>query len=191
PAAVAAAAARAAGAWTNDPVRAQRVRSVAPRLKSHLQVYFPTYMIPAKFLVVDSWPLRRDGTLDRSGLPLPVTLPADEAAAQREPSTETERAIAKIWADALGLDRIGVHDDFFSLGGHSLLGVEVVEKVRDVYDVDLPLGRLFESPTVAAAAAYIDGVQAEGPAAPKLASIQRVDRSGYRTRRARETTATR
>ncbi|MEO5877874.1 MAG: phosphopantetheine-binding protein, partial [Streptosporangiaceae bacterium] len=180
-------AAQSPAAWTNDPVRAARIRAATPQLRSHLQVYFPTYMIPAKFMVVDGWPLHPDGTLDRSRLPLPVTLPADAAAAQREPSTETERAIAKIWADALGLDHIGVHDDFFSLGGHSLLGVEVVEKVRDVYEVDLPLGRLFESPTVAAAAEYIDGVQAGGDSAPKIASIKPIDRSSYRTRRARAT----
>ncbi|MEW2399418.1 condensation domain-containing protein [Streptomyces sp. NPDC046862] len=179
-------AAQPPGEWTNDPVRAARIRSVSPQLRSHLQVYFPTYMIPSAFVMVDDWPLHLDGTLDHTRLPLPVTLPADEAAAQREPATETEKAIAKIWADALGLDRIGVHDDFFALGGHSLLGVEVVEKVREVYDVDLPLGRLFESPTVAAAAEYIDGVQATGDGAPKLVPIQRIDRSSYRTRRNRE-----
>lgn len=173
--------------WTNDPVRAARIRLATPHLRSHLQVYFPAYMIPSRFLVLGQWPLQRDGMLDRTALPLPVTLPADEAAAQREPSTETERAIAKIWADALGLDHIGVHDDFFALGGHSLLGAEVVEKVRDVYDVDLPLGRLFESPTVAAAAEYIDGVHASGgPSAPELGSIQRIDRSTYQTRRAKQ-----
>jgi hypothetical protein len=159
---------------------------VAPRLKARLQTYFPTYMIPSRFLVVDAWPLALDGTLDRAALPLPVDSAADAQAASREPTTETERMIAKIWSEALGIDQIGVHDDFFSLGGHSLLGAEVVESVREIYDVDLPLGRLFESPTVAAAAEYIDGLETAEEGAPKLGAIQRIDRSGYRTRRARE-----
>jgi len=166
-------------------VRAARIRAVTPQLRSHLQLYFPPYMVPAHLRVVDEWPLRH-GVLDRAALPLPLAAAANAAAADREPSTETERAVARIWADALGLDRIGVHDDFFALGGHSLLGAEVVEKVRDVYDVDLPLGRLFESPTVAAAAEYVDGVLAAGgEAAAALTAIRPVDRSAYRTERAR------
>jgi acyl carrier protein len=166
-------------------VRSARIAAVTPQLRSHLQVYFPTYMVPGHVVVLDGWPLGRTGRSTRAALPLPVLLP-DAAAAQREPATETERTIARIWADALGVDHIGVHDDFFSLGGHSLLGAEVVERVRDVYDVDLPLGRLFESPTVAAAAEYVDGVQsAGGSAAASLGSIKRIDRSSYRTRRAR------
>lgn len=87
-----------------------------------------------------------------------------------------------MWSAALGVDRVGVHDDFFALGGHSLLGSEVMDTVRQEYKVDVPLGLLFESPTIAAVAAYVDEQLARPSEA--VAPIQRVDRSALRSRRA-------
>jgi acyl carrier protein len=170
----------------NDPVRAARRRTAVAALRGHVLERLPGYLVPAHVVVLDRWPLDRAGRLDRTALPRPAARAAADLAA-REPRTDTERAIAKIWADALGVDSIGVHEDFFSLGGHSLLGAEVVELVRDVYEVDLPLGRLFEAPTVAAVAEYVDKALA-APAASATAAaggIERIDRGDYQTRRAR------
>jgi acyl carrier protein len=174
-------------ALANDPVRAARRRTAVAALRGHVLERLPGYLVPAHVMVLDSWPLDRAGRLDRAALPRPAARAAADLAA-REPRTDTERAIAKIWADALGVDTIGVHEDFFSLGGHSLLGAEVVELVRDVYEVDLPLGRLFEAPTVAAVAEYVDKALAAPSETVTVASggIERIDRGGdYRTRRAR------
>ncbi len=168
----------------NDPVTAARRRTATVALRGHLQERLPGYLVPGRFVLLAGWPLDRAGTLDRAALPAPAARAAADAVG-REPRTDTERAIAKIWSDALGLDTIGVHDDFFTLGGHSLLGAEVVEQVRDVYEVELPLGRLFEAPTVAAVAGYVDQCLTRPGASPAVAPIGRIDRSDYQTRRAR------
>ena len=169
---------------SNDPRRAIRVKAAVPALKTSLRERHPSHALPADVVVLREWPLLADGTIDVAGLPEPDRTLREEAKASRGPSTETEQRIADIWADALGLDRIGVFDDFFSLGGHSLMGAEVVERVRAVYDVELPLGRLFESPTVASVAEYVDGALAESGPAASTAPITRVDRNSYRKRRA-------
>ena len=169
---------------SNDPRRAIRVKAAVPSLKTSLRERHPSHALPADVVVLREWPLRADGTIDVAGLPEPDRTLREEAKASRGPSTETEQRIADIWADALGLDRIGVFDDFFSLGGHSLMGAEVVERVRAVYDVELPLGRLFESPTVASVAEYVDGALAESGPAASTAPITRIDRDSYRKRRA-------
>jgi non-ribosomal peptide synthetase component F/SAM-dependent methyltransferase len=167
--------------WANQPLAAIRARTAAPRLRGHLQERFPGYAVPGHLLVVEKFPTGRDGILDPAALPQP-DLVAAAAEAKREPGTETEKALARIWAEALGVDRIGVHDDFFALGGHSLLGAEVIERVRHDYRVDVPLGRLFESPTIASVAAYVDD-QLSRPR-EETAPIRRQDRASLQRRRA-------
>ena len=166
--------------WANQPLAATRARTAAPRLRGHLQERFPGYAVPGHLLVVEAFPTGRDGTLDPAALPRP-DLVAAAAEAQREPGTETEKTLARIWAEALGVDRIGVHDDFFALGGHSLMGAEVIERVRHDYRVDVPLGRLFESPTIASVAAYVDD-QLSRPR-EEVAPIRRQDRASLQRRR--------
>ncbi|MFJ8044033.1 condensation domain-containing protein [Kitasatospora sp. NPDC096147] len=168
----------------NDPLRAMRIKAVLPEIQQELAGRHPGYAVPAELIVVREWPLRADGTVDPAKLPAADRAAREQAKISRDPSTETERVIAEIWADALGLDRIGVTDDFFSLGGHSLMGAEVVERVRAVYEVELPLGTLFEAPTVASSAEYVDGqLAATGQGGAGSAPIGRVDRDGYRRKR--------
>jgi acyl carrier protein len=181
--------AQPSGPAANDPRRAVRIKAAVPALRTVIRERHPVHAVPADIVVLREWPLLPDGTIDVANLPEPDRTAREEAKATREPSTETERRIADIWADALGLDRIGVFDDFFSLGGHSLMGAEVVERVRAVYDVELPLGRLFESPTVASVAEYVDGALAASGPTPSTAPITRVDRDSYRRKRAESATA--
>ncbi|MFI1445272.1 condensation domain-containing protein [Streptomyces fructofermentans] len=168
------------GALVNDPLAVTRVRGAVARLRRRLQERLPAHAVPAHILVVPEFPLDRAGSADRAALPGP-DLAAAAAEAHREPSTATEATLAGIWSEALGVDRVSVHDDFFALGGHSLLGSEVMDRVRQEYAVDVPLGLLFESPTIAAVAAHVD----ERLAAPRgsAAPIQRIDRSAQRRRR--------
>lgn len=85
------------------------------------------------------------------------------------PRTETEKALAIIWSELLKVENIGINDDFFDLGGQSLMAIRVVSRVRDVFEVDLPLRNIFECPTVAGLAEIIDGLswlaKADRPAA--------------------------
>jgi len=165
----------------NDPLAAIRTRGLLPRLHSHLQEHLPAYAVPRHVIAVGRFPTDRRGRIDLAALPVP-DLDAAAAEARRGPQSDTEVAIAAIWSDALGVDRMSVHDDFFSLGGHSLLGAEVIEHVRARYDVDVPLGRLFEAPTVAAVASYVDE-QLANPR-QRVAPIRRLGRDDHRRRRA-------
>ena len=113
-------------------------------------------MIPAAFVVLEALPLTLNGKIDRSKLP-----PPDGARPKIDrdfvlTAHEIEELVAQIWCELLKFDRIGVHDNFFELGGHSLLATRVVARLRSNFQVDLPLRKLFELPTVAGLAEYID-----------------------------------
>jgi amino acid adenylation domain-containing protein len=116
-------------------------------LREHLSRDLPEYMIPSAFVSLTALPLTPNGKLDRKALPAPN----QSAVATREyeaPIGETERAIAAIWQDLLGLDRIGRHDHFFELGGHSLLAVRLVTRLRASLGVDIALRDVFAQPTL-------------------------------------------
>jgi acyl carrier protein len=89
------------------------------------------------------------------------------------PRTEIERMVAQIWEELLGVDRVGVHDDFFTLGGHSLLGTQIMSRVRAAFAVDLSLTALFAAPTVSALSARVEAGQRAGGAAESMADLVR------------------
>ncbi|MFD8532622.1 amino acid adenylation domain-containing protein, partial [Streptosporangium canum] len=106
----------------------------------------PAYMVPSAFVVMDALPLNHNGKIDRHALPAPAW--REPAAVKQPPRTEAEELVAEIWAEVLGLDRIGVHDDFFALGGNSLLAIRVVSRIRAAVDLEIPVDAVFSSPTV-------------------------------------------
>ncbi len=126
----------------------------AEQLRTHMAALLPPVMIPSAFLPVERIPLTRNGKADRRALPPPEWAPG----AAREPvppRTPAERTIAAIWSSFLGFDRIGIHDSFFQLGGHSLMATGVVARMMDSLAVDLPISLLFEKPTIAELAAEV------------------------------------
>jgi acyl carrier protein len=128
-------------------------------LRQFLQQRLPEYMLPAAFVFLEALPLTPNGKVDRRGLPLPdPTRPTLEEAFV-EPRTPVERALAGIWAEVLGLKQVGAMDNFFELGGHSLKATQVMSRVRGAFDVELPLRRFFETPTVAGLAMAIEDRQ--------------------------------
>jgi amino acid adenylation domain-containing protein len=139
------------------------VSLTAGELREDLRRRLPDYMVPTAFAVLAALPLTPNGKLDRAALRAPAaTLSADGSAAPRD---LLEMRLARLWESALGVERIGIHDDFFALGGHSLLAVMLLAKVREELGRDLPLTVLFQAPTVARLAAVLrDRVApAEGP----------------------------
>jgi acyl carrier protein len=121
----------------------------APDLHDFVKKRLPDYMVPSAFVILDALPLTTTGKVDRRALPAPSRTREDDAQAIVLPRTSLEEAIAAIWQGVLGLDRIGIHDNFFDLGGHSLLATRVMARVRAALRVDLSLKAFFETPTVA------------------------------------------
>ena len=145
-------------------------------LRSHLGRQLPEYMVPSAFVRLEEFPLTPNGKLDRKALPAPD----GESVMKRRyeaPRGEIEETLAELWTELLGVERVGRQDHFFELGGHSLLAVRLLSRVREALQVEVPLTRLFEEPTLAgqgeAIAAIVEsrGVQA-------LPAIGRVSREG-------------
>ncbi|MCH8623098.1 amino acid adenylation domain-containing protein, partial [Undibacterium sp. TS12] len=126
-------------------------------LRAALALRLPEHMIPSSFVELDALPLTTNGKLDYKALSAPAQFTGSlEDALPRNP---IEATLVGIWADILGRDRVGIHDNFFDLGGHSLLGARLVSHIRATMQVELPLRAIFESATVAELAALIDGMQ--------------------------------
>jgi acyl carrier protein len=142
-------------------VAAGRGAASAAELRRGLGGRLPEYMLPAAFVWLDALPLTANGKLDRQALPAPddISAPlADSFVAARNP---TEAALIDLWSSVLGVERVGVYDNFFELGGHSLLAAQLMSRLRATFQIELPLRRLFETPTVAGLALTIIQSQAE------------------------------
>lgn len=135
----------------------QKHEFTTDELRRFLLEKLPEYMTPAAFVLLKSLPLTRNGKIDRQALPAPEES-AESEKAFVAPSTPTEEALAGIWREVLGVKRVGVHDNFFRLGGHSLLLTRVISRVRAAFDVELPLRSLFEEPTIAGLAQTIEDI---------------------------------
>jgi acyl carrier protein len=120
----------------------------AAELRALLREGLPEHMIPSAFVMLESLPLTPNGKVDRRARPAPERLRPELGETYVAPRTAVEEVLAGIWSEVLGVERIGVEDNFFDLGGHSLLATQVVARVRDAFEVELPLRHLFEEPTV-------------------------------------------
>lgn len=133
-------------AYTNNPLLAKVSRTLVPMLREWLPTKLPDYMIPAAFVVLDHLPLSPNGKLDRRALPAPDLAPASDALVL--PRTPTESALAQIWQKVLGIDQIGIHNNFFWLGGDSLLAFQIMSQAQQA-GIQLTLKDLFQHPTIA------------------------------------------
>ncbi|WP_052398221.1 non-ribosomal peptide synthetase [Streptomyces sp. NRRL F-5123] len=122
-----------------------------PRLRERLADTLPDYMLPDRFVGVERMPLTSSGKVDRNALP-----PLEESSTPFvAPRDACEAAIAQMWVGTLGLDRVGVHDDFFEVGGHSLIATRISTRIRETFGVSVPLRTLFEQRTVATLAGVV------------------------------------
>jgi acyl-coenzyme A synthetase/AMP-(fatty) acid ligase/acyl carrier protein len=131
-------------------------RPAPEELRDFLRVHLPEYMVPATFVSLASLPLTSSGKVDRGALPIPNEsnlLPSESCA---PPETVVQERVAAIVANLLGLQQVGANDNFFMLGGHSLLGTQVISRVREAFGVEPSLHTLFEAPTVAHLSAEIE-----------------------------------
>ncbi len=145
----------------------------AAELRDYVSAQVPGYMVPAAYVTLAALPLTPNGKVDRGALPDPTW---DRSAVTREfraASTPTEQAIVGIWGEVLGIEDVGVNDNFFALGGHSLLGMQVVSRIRLQLQIVLALRAIFDTPTVAGLAAAADAA----PKAEPEPQLVRLDRS--------------
>ncbi|WTL59449.1 amino acid adenylation domain-containing protein [Nocardia sp. NBC_01499] len=144
---------------------------IDPReLRAAIAETLPTYMVPAAIVALDAFPLNASGKLDRKALPEPMFT----AREFRAPATPVEEIVAGVFGEVLGLARVGADDDFFALGGNSLIATQVVARLGAAMGGRVPVRTLFEAPTVAGLAAVVDS-QVHGRPGVELGSIARPD----------------
>ncbi len=149
----------------------------ADELRAFLKARLPEYMLPAAWLALDQLPLTPNGKVNRRALPAPEGSDQTPAAAYVAPRTPTEELLAEVWARLLNRSRVGALDHFFDLGGHSLLATQLISRVRQTFDVELPLRAVFEQPTIAGLAEQIEAAR-RGLALPPLVPVPRTTPDG-------------
>ncbi|HZI02860.1 MAG TPA: amino acid adenylation domain-containing protein, partial [Archangium sp.] len=138
-------------------------------LRAFLQERLPEYMVPSAFVVLEALPLTANAKVDRKVLPAPEGA-RTQSVPYVAPRDEMEQEVARLWSEVLGVERVGVHDDFLSLGGHSLLATRLVSRVRQAFQVELPLKEFFAAPTVEKLSLRLLEAMAQVPA-DELASM--------------------
>ncbi|HEY6661266.1 MAG TPA: amino acid adenylation domain-containing protein, partial [Pyrinomonadaceae bacterium] len=130
-------------------------------LKNYLQERLPGYMVPGTWITLDTLPLTRTGKIDRLALPDPAVI-HDADIDFAPPRTQLEEVLAAIWERVMGLERVGRNANFFALGGHSLLATRIIARIRDSFQVELPLRAIFEAPTLAQLSEQIEAAMRAG-----------------------------
>ena len=124
-------------------------------LREFLQEKLPYYMIPGLFMTIQKMPLTPNAKIDRKALPKPDTTRPELEVTYVAPSNPSEEKMAQIWCDVLGIDRVGVRDSFFALGGNSLLSIQIIASIQKAFNIDLRVSKLFQFPTVSALVSFI------------------------------------
>jgi len=154
-------------------VRSIESSATVSELRRYLRDRLPDYMLPSWFVMLDSLPLTPGGKVDRRALPEPGNTRPELGTPYESPRTAAEAALAAIWAEVLGINPIGIQDNFFDLGGHSLAASRVIFRVIQTFRLELPIKALFDAPTVAEMAAIITQNQTKRAGDTELAQMLR------------------
>lgn len=134
----------------------QETGKLIAQLRHHLQSKLPAYIMPSAFMLLDALPLTPNGKIDKLSLPSPDIFQLEREIEYVVARNPIEEKLTTIWFKVLGVEQVGVHDNFFNLGGHSLLATQVMSRVRDAFNLEVPLSWLFASPTIAELAQSIN-----------------------------------
>ena len=137
--------------------------SLLNELRSFLKARLPKYMVPSAFVTLDALPLTPNGKVDRKALPAPKSDRPELETTYVMPQTEVERAVASVWQAVLGVENVGIHDNFFDLGGHSLMVAKVHNQLQQIFKRDLPIVEMFRYPTIGALAKYLSREPGDQP----------------------------
>ena len=144
-------------------------------LRTYLRAQLPDYMVPAAIIELAKFPLNANGKVDRQALPKPEEVKSSSSKEAIAPRTPTEEVVASIWAEVLKRDDLGVEDNFFDIGGHSLLATQIASRLREHFQLSVPVRAIFESPSVAELAKRMDTTRREeqGMVPPPIKQIPR------------------
>jgi len=131
-------------------------------LRQHLRAKLPEYMIPTRFVWIDALPLTANGKLDRQALPAPSQTARQANTVATPPETPLQSQIEAVWTEVLGISGFGIDANFFNVGGHSLMAIQVVSRLGDLFDVDIALRLMFERPTIRAFSEAVAELRAMG-----------------------------
>ena len=148
-------------------------------LRSYLKEKLPIYMVPSAFMLLHTLPLTPNGKVDKRALPVPNYTQSELRESFIAPRNALEEIVAASWSQVLGVEQVGVQDDFFALGGHSLRAMQVISRLRTLVQVEVPLRSFFETPTVSQLAETIAQLQAQNTA-PQLPALRKRSREAYR-----------
>ncbi|HEY3304677.1 MAG TPA: amino acid adenylation domain-containing protein [Candidatus Binatia bacterium] len=152
-----------------EPIPMLSDSSLSPdEVRRFLRERLPEHMVPSALVFLQALPLTPHGKVDRRALPAPEQTRPELESSYITPRTEVENVLAAVWMKVLKLGQVGIHDNFFDLGGHSLLATQVISRLREAFHVETPMRALFESPTVAGLAKYIESVRQEATGARAL-----------------------
>ncbi len=146
--------------FANSPLRRAAELVLVSQLRELAATSLPAYMVPSEFVELEALPLSANGKIDRKALPRPDALVRRESVNYQAPESDVELRLAALWSAVLRISRIGKNDNFFHLGGHSLLGTQLVSRARDAFQIELPVRMLFDSPTLGEMAAAIQALRA-------------------------------
>ena len=138
------------------------LRTDADELRRFMRSRLPDHMVPADYLVVDDFPLLPSGKVDRRTLALQTSTHPIDDRGYVAPQTTTQERLAAIWRTLLGVEEVGITDNFFQLGGHSLMAMQVVARIRKEFEVEVPIRTLFEDPTIKWLAKEVEESKAKG-----------------------------
>ena len=147
--------------YTNNPLLDKQAQQFVPELMNFAKAQLPAYMVPSTFVLLDKLPLTTNGKIDYRALPVPENIRTKTEGDVPAPRTRTEILLAEIWQEVLDVDQVGINDNFFDCGGHSLRALRVLSRVRQSFKVELSLTDIFITPTLAGFAALIDRKQLE------------------------------
>ncbi|MDB6122829.1 MAG: Acyl carrier protein [Pedosphaera sp.] len=156
---------------------------VVEELREHLKTKLPEYMVPAVFITLDAFPLTANGKVNRKVLPAPDQNRPTLASNYAAPGSPMEKVLAEIWCKALRLEKVGVNDSFFDLGGHSLLMVQVHARFCEAASVNLSIVKMFQYPTISSLVKHLDQPSAENNSLQKVHDRARLQKQSFARQR--------
>ena len=146
------------------PVPASELSLIsAGELRTHVQQHLPDHMVPSNVVIMESLPLLPNGKVNRNGLPAPIEDSTLKDAEFVPPASEVEELLASLWCEVLKVERVGIHDNFFDLGGHSFLAIRVHSRLSQALQKEIPLLKLFQYPTIHTLARFLEEQQLSQP----------------------------